>query len=91
MAALVPTFGWQQVSSVSAKKPGHRMRNVLIGLGAGTGAGLGIGLGVKSTPTQLQIVPNSAVVGGATAAGAAIGILDGAVIPTGGWHEIYKQ
>jgi hypothetical protein len=84
-------FDRQQVSSVSTKKPGHRMRNALIGLGAGTGAGLGIGLGIRAHPDQLHIVSTSAVVGGSAAAGAVIGTLVGAVIPTGGWREIYKQ
>jgi hypothetical protein len=84
-------FDRQQVSSVATKKPGHRMRNALIGLGVGTGAGLGIGLGIRAHPDQLKIVSNSAVVGGSAAAGAVIGTLVGAVIPTGGWREIYKK
>ena len=84
-------FDRKQVSSVSTRKPGHRLRNALIGLGAGTGAGLAIGLGIRERPDQLHIVPTSAIVGGSAAAGAVIGTLVGALIPTGGWREVYKQ
>jgi hypothetical protein len=84
-------FDRQQVSSVSTRRPGHRMRNALIGLGAGAGVGLAIGFGIRAHPDQIQVVSNSAVVGGSAAAGAVIGTLVGAVIPTGGWREVYKQ
>lgn len=84
-------FDRQHVSIVSQKKPGHRMRNALIGLGAGTGVGLGVGLGERAGHNQLQIVSNSAVTAGFTAAGALAGTVVGAVIPTGGWREIYRQ
>jgi len=83
-------FDRQQVSAVSQKKPGHRMRNALIGLGAGTGVGLGVGLGERAGHNQLQIVSNSAVMAGFTVAGALAGTVVGAVIPTGGWREIYR-
>jgi len=84
-------FDRQQVSSVSTRRPGHRMRNALIGLGAGAGVGLAIGFGIRAHSDQIQVVSNSAVVGGSAAAGAVIGTLVGAVIPTGGWREVYKQ
>lgn len=85
------TLDRQQVSVVSVAKPSHRKRNALIGLGAGTGAGLGIGLASRSGPNQLHLVPNSAVIVGSTVAGALVGTLVGVVIPTGGWHEIYRK
>ena len=85
------TFDRQQISVVSVKKPGHRKRNALIGLGAGTGAGLGIGIAARSKPGQLQLVPNGAVVAVFTVAGALVGTVVGVVIPTGGWREIYQK
>jgi hypothetical protein len=84
-------FDRQQVSAVSQRKLGHRMRNALIGLAAGTGAGLGIGIAARAKPNQLQLISNSAVTGAFTLAGALTGTVVGAVIPTGGWREIYKQ
>jgi hypothetical protein len=84
-------FDRQQVSSVAEKKPGHRMRNALIGLAAGTGAGLGIGLGARSSHNELQIVPNHTLTAAFALAGAATGTILGALIPTGGWREIYKK
>jgi hypothetical protein len=81
----------QQVLSIQVKKPGHRKRNVLIGMAVGTGAGLGTGIAARSKPGQLEIVPNGAVVAAFTAAGGLVGTLVGLVISTGGWREIYKK
>jgi len=67
------------------------MRNPLIGLGAGTGVGLGIGPGARLHGGVLQIVPNRTLTGAFALAGALTGTVVGAVIPTGGWREIYKQ
>jgi hypothetical protein len=83
-------FNRTDISTVSVRKPGHRVRNVLIGVGAGVGIGLAIGLATKAKPDQLHIVPNSAVVGATTGVGAIAGVIVGALIPTGGWREIYK-
>jgi hypothetical protein len=76
---------------VAVKKKGHRGRNVLIGLGIGTGAGLGIGLAARSHCSGfcLNPVSNGLVVGAGIGAGAVIGGAVGAIIPTGGWREIY--
>lgn len=85
------TFERQQVSVVSVRKPSHRKRNALIGLGAGTGIGLGVGIAARSRPGQLEIIPNGAVTAAFTFAGAIGGTIVGAVIPTGGWREIYRK
>jgi hypothetical protein len=89
------TISRQRVLRVSAKGPGHRKRNVLIGAGIGAGAGLGIGAAMDSsskcgqTSFCLDIFPNlgKEVV---TPLGAIAGAIIGAVLPTGGWHEVYR-
>ena len=85
------TLNRQQVSAVWVKKVSHRKRNALVGLVAGTGVGLGLGIAARSKSGQLQFVSNGAVEGVLTAAGALVGTLVGAVIPTGGWREIYRR
>ncbi len=85
------TFGRQQVVTVSAKKPNHRGRNTLIGLGIGAAAGVVVGVAGRNKTGQLNIIPNSVIIGGTTAVGALIGTLIGVVIPTGGWRVIYKK
>jgi hypothetical protein len=80
------------VSTATGQK--NRMRNALIGGGIGAGVGLGIGAAAdahnnKCTGLCFDILPN----GGkeiATPLGAIIGAIVGAVIPTGGWHEVYR-
>jgi hypothetical protein len=79
-----------QVTLIAGSKRGHRKRNALIGLAVGAGAGLGIGLAGRCTGTCLQIVPNGAVVAGATAGGAVVGLVVGFLVPSGGWREIYR-
>jgi hypothetical protein len=78
-----------QVARVSIKKQGHRRRNTLIGLGVGAGVGLAIGLAARCT--GICFVPNGAVAAGATVAVAIVGSVVGAVLPTGGWREVYRQ
>lgn len=85
------TFERQQILAVSIRKPSRRKRNALIGLAAGTGIGLGVGIAARSRPGQLEIVPNGAVTAAFTVAGAIGGTIVGAVIPTGGWREVYRK
>ncbi len=87
------TFKRQEVTRVAVKKEGHRGRNALIGLG--TGAAVGAAAGAASHKnctgfcifytTRAQDAGIGAVVLGV------VGALVGALIPTGGWHEVYKQ
>ena len=81
----------QAVTRLSVKARGHRTRNTLIGLGIGGGAGLSIGLAGRCAGKIACPLSDGALAGGATAAGAAIGAIIGALMPSGGWHEIYKQ
>jgi hypothetical protein len=83
-------FTQQEVSRVSVKKPGHRRRNTLIGLGIGAGAGLGIGLAASSC-TGLGCIGSRAVEIGAPLALGGVGTAIGALIPTGGWREVYRK
>lgn len=81
----------QEVSLVSAKKPGHRKRNALIGLAVGAGTGLAVGLASRQGSGGFGPNLDGAVTAGTTVAGALVGSLVGVLIPTGGWHEIYKK
>ena len=83
------SFNRTDITAVSVRKSGHRVRNVLIGGAAGLGVGLIAGLATRAKSNQLQIVPNSAVVGATTGGGALAGILIGALIPTGSWRKVY--
>jgi hypothetical protein len=82
------------IKSVSVKGPGHRMRHALIGLGIGAAGGLGAGaaidagchphafLGCLAGPDFGKEV--------LTPVGAVIGLGIGAVLPAGGWREVYR-
>jgi hypothetical protein len=83
-------FTRQEVSGVWVKKPGHRKRNALIGLGVGAGVGLGIGIAALSCK-GLGCIGASAVEIGAPLAFGLVGTAIGAVIPTGGWREVYRK
>jgi hypothetical protein len=85
-------FTQEEVSRVSVGKQGHRARNALIGLGVGAGAGLGIGAVVdaRTTCRFVCIFPNAGKVV-LTPLGAVVGTVVGAVIPTGGWREVYEK
>lgn len=80
-----------QVTRVSVRGKGHRGRNALIGLAVGAGVGLVIGFATRPGPKQLNVVPDSEVIGGLTGAGALVGAVVGVAIPTGGWRQIYRQ
>lgn len=90
------TYTRQAVLRVSARKRGHRWRHAGIGAAVGAGAGLGIGVAVdassKCSPTTsfcFEILPN----GGKeifTPLGGVIGAIVGAVVPSGGWRDVYR-
>jgi hypothetical protein len=71
------------------------MRNALIGTGIGAGAGLAIGAaadhGSNCSQTSFGcIVPPKVGKEALTPLGAIVGAIIGAVLLTGGWHEIYR-
>jgi hypothetical protein len=79
----------KDILRISAKLPGHRGRNALIGLAVGTAAGLGVGAVVDAL-VKPHLVPYAG-----KAAGSTLGLLGGTLIgvagPTGGWQEIYRR
>lgn len=79
-----------QITRIEAKKTSHRKRNVLIGLGVGAGIGLGIGLAARSC-SGFGCIGHTAVEAGAPPVFAVLGALVGAVLPTGGWRDIYRR
>jgi preprotein translocase subunit YajC len=83
-------FAQQEVTRVSVGKQGHRGRNALIGLWIGAGAGLGVGAAADAGCNGICFLGDlgKEVF---TPVGAVAGVLLGALIPTGGWREIYKK
>jgi hypothetical protein len=86
LAAGEQSFARQDILRVSAKGNSHRLRNALIGAGIGAGiAGVGAGVNYSHDPESGTI---AAVVG--IPIGALVGAGVGAVMPTGGWHDVYR-
>ena len=81
------TFLKSDVLRISTKKPGHRRRNALIGTGAGSATGLAIGAATTHEGEWMRGIG----IGLGAAVGAIGGAALGAVIPTGGWEEIYRN
>ena len=87
------SFRRQDIMRVSVKKAGHRGRNALIGLGAGAAIGAIAGAASHQDCTGFCPFYTSRGEAAAIVAGVfgAIGAGIGALIPAGGWHEIYRQ
>jgi hypothetical protein len=82
----VQTFAREKVLRVSTKGVSHVGRNVLIGTAVGFGAGTAaVALLCLSTECNGPVAP----ILGATV-GAPVGALVGFVMPTGGWHDVYR-
>jgi hypothetical protein len=82
------TIARTHIQLVSIRRPGHRLRNALIGLAIGAGAGVGIGAyqdsnchGSCSGAGATMFLP---VLFGPIGAGV------GALLPTRGWQEVYR-
>ena len=77
---------------VLLKTHGHRGRNALIGAGIGAGAGLGAGAAIDNDCSKTSIVctgnKGKAIL---TPVFALLGAGIGALIPSGGWHEVYRS
>jgi hypothetical protein len=89
-AAGEQTVSRQSILRVSTKGKGHRVRNALIGAGVGAGAGAGIGAAAVGCTSGCYGFTRGNAMGALAAVGGIVGAVAGAVIPTGGWHEIYR-
>ena len=86
------TFHRSEVQQVSSRRSGHRARHALIGAAIGAGAGLGSGVAIDNDCTRQSFVctgnKGKAIL---TPAFALIGAGIGALLPAGGWQELYRQ
>jgi hypothetical protein len=80
------TFSRASILRVSSKGRSHRTRNILIGAAVGAAAGLGIGAATDKPGSFFPNIGKEIV----TPIGAIVGALVGLVIPSGGWHDIYR-
>src|SRR5689334_14807717 len=79
------TLARAQIKRIAIKKPGHRRRNTLIGLGVGAGAGLAIGAGADhSCAADGCFISQNFGKDVFTPLGAIIGTIIGVAWPTGG-------
>jgi hypothetical protein len=78
------------IARVSVSRPGHRARNALIGLGAGAGGGLAIGAAADASCKSFCLLGNNLGKAIFTPLGALTGLLIGALLPTGGWRDVYR-
>jgi len=89
------TLSRQEIGRVQLKRPGRRGRHALIGLGVGAGGGA-IGAAAlhksKACSTGFCVGPDVASDAriAIVPAGALIGALVGAALPSGGWTGIYR-
>ena len=81
------TLARRDVLRVSTKGVSHRLRNGLIG--AGIGAAVGVAWGVSCDYREAIGCGGPAAAFG-IAAFAPMGFGAGALIPTGGWHDVYR-
>jgi hypothetical protein len=87
------TFERPNILRVSSQGKSHRSRNALIGLAVGAGTGVVIGvaspeLGQGKCAQGSCTNTESPAVAGFVGAVAGAGL--GAVLPTGGWHDVYR-
>jgi len=81
------TFARQDILRVSTKTQGHRLRNTLLGTAIGGAAGAGVAASGDNSGSAFGS-------GGAVAlgliGGSALGAVVGAVMPAGGWRDVYR-
>jgi len=92
-ASGVESYARQDILRVSTRGEKHRSRNALLGAAGGAAVGLAIGAGVdhgcSGSGLSSCIVPNAGKIV-LTPVGAVVGAVAGALIPTGGWHDMYR-
>jgi hypothetical protein len=81
----------ENVRRVAMKTNSHRGRHALIGAAIGAGGGLGAGIAIDNDCSATSIVctgnKGKAIL---TPVFALLGAGIGALLPAGGWHEIYR-
>jgi hypothetical protein len=86
------TFSRESILRVSARSTPHRGRNAMIGAAAGFAACLGIGAATAASRRKEypynKYTEAGAVIGVVACAPAGAGIA--ALMPTGGWHDVYR-
>jgi hypothetical protein len=86
------TLNRAAIVRIATRGKSHRGRNALIGLGIGAGGGLVAGAvfdhGCPSS--GCAFLGKNAGKEVLTPVGAIIGVVVGALIPTGGWHDVYR-
>lgn len=86
------TLSRSSVQQVSSGRPGHRGRHALIGAAIGAGAGLGAGAAIDNDCSPQSIVctgnKGKAIL---TPVFGLIGAGIGALLPAGGWQEVYRS
>jgi hypothetical protein len=80
------TFSRDSVLRVSTKGQSHRLRNAAIGAAVGVGVGFAAAAGSSRNDQEAQAIGYAVIPPFAGGAGAAVG----AILPTGGWHDIYR-
>ena len=92
------SFPRAEISSISVKRKGHRLRNTLIGLGVGVVAGAAIGFAIGEAQESGCKVSNGCLgleAAGGLGAGGIIGLVGGTFAglfwPIGGWQKIYVK
>ena len=84
------TLARQDILRVSSKGQKHRGRNALIGAAVGAGVGLGLGAAAdRSSQNDIIKLHHWGLAVGAPL-GALLGAGGGALLPTGGWHDLYR-
>ena len=87
------TFERQNVLRVSTRGKNHRGRNALIGLAVGAGAGVIVAVASPELGTGKCAQGSCVDAGTVSVVGFLAGVLGaglGAVIPTRGWHDVYR-
>jgi hypothetical protein len=87
------TLNHTAIKKVETRGKNHRGRNALIGLGAGAAGGLIVGAASDSSCPKngCFLVGKNFGKEVLTPFGALIGVVVGVVIPTGRWHDIYRN
>jgi len=80
----------RDILRISSKGEKHRGRNALIGAAVGAGVGLGLGAAADHSSQNSIVKLHSWGLAVGAPLGALLGAGVGALLPTGGWHDVYR-